>query len=444
MTGIQIRPVTGMAELRPGADLVAEIARCADWLADGDILIVTSKVVSKVEGRLLPVPPDDPARREAIRQQAVEDETVRTVASRGNLRVVETRHGLVLAAAGVDASNVSRDEIALLPVDPDASARRLRDGLQELTGRNLAVVISDSVGRPWRHGISDVAIGVAGLTAVLDVRGKRDRHGNELVVTEVAIADELAAAGDLVKGKLADIPVAVVRGLPFDDDGKGSSALIRGAAGDLFRLGTAEAIALGRAQAGGADPAVDVSRLHADALATLGAMELDPADGTGQAAIRQGYYGLLAARPDATRRACAPGHLTASVLLLDSDRRRVLLTLHPRVGSWLQLGGHIEDGDRSLLAAALREATEESGLAGIVLDPVPVNLDVHPITCSLGIPTRHYDVQFVGWAPAGGQPVISAESDDLRWFELAELPPDVSPELPALIERAARRLGGQP
>jgi 8-oxo-dGTP pyrophosphatase MutT (NUDIX family) len=334
---------------------------------------------------------------------------------------------------------VAGGEIALLPIDPDGSARRLRDAVAERAGLDVAVVISDSMGRPWRHGITDVAIGVAGLAAVRDQRGERDRHGNLLEVTEVAVADELAAAGDLVKGKLSDIPVAVVRGLAYSDDGLGSSALIRGADGDLFRMGTAEALALGRAQAGRSDDGSDVSGLHADVLATLAAMPLDPADGTGQAAIREGFYGLLAARPDATRRACAPGHVTASTLLLDSEARRVLLTLHPRVGAWLQLGGHLEDSDESLLAAAAREAAEESGIAGIVLDPLPVNLDVHPITCSLGLPTRHYDVQFVGRAPVGAEAVVSAESDDLRWFEVDDLPAGISPELPVLVERAVRR-----
>ncbi|HEX4728665.1 MAG TPA: NUDIX domain-containing protein, partial [Jatrophihabitans sp.] len=232
---------------------------------------------------------------------------------------------------------------------------------------------------------------------------------------------------------------AVVRGLSYSDDGKGSSSLIRGSVGDLFRLGTAEAMALGQAQASSHPTATDLSGLHADALATLAAMELDPADPDGRSAIREGFYGLLAARPDATRRSCAAGHLTASVLLLDADRQRVLLTLHPRVGAWLQLGGHIEDHDQSVLAAALREATEESGIAGITLDPVPLNLDVHPITCSLGIPTRHYDVQFLGRAPAGAQPVISGESDDLRWFAVDQLPTNSAAELPRLIARALGR-----
>jgi 8-oxo-dGTP pyrophosphatase MutT (NUDIX family) len=372
---------------------------------------------------------------------------VRVIARRGPLRIVETRHGLVMAAAGVDASNVAGGEIALLPLDPDGSARRLRAEIAARTGRRVAVVVSDSMGRPWRHGITDVAIGVAGLAAVADRRGERDRHGNLLEVTEVAVADELAAAADLVKGKLSDIPVAVVRGLDpagHPDDGRGAAALLRDPGSDLFRMGTAEALALGRAQAAGGPAGTQagpqLAALHADVLATLAAMPLDPADGTGQAAIREGFYGLLAARPDATRRACAPGHVTASTLLLDAPGRRVLLTLHPRVGAWLQLGGHLEDTDSSLLAAAGREATEESGIAGIVLDPLPVNLDVHPITCSLGLPTRHYDVQFVGRAPADSVPAISAESDDLRWFEVDDLPDAISPELPALIQRAVRRL----
>ncbi len=451
--GIELLAVRGLPELRPGDDLAAEIVRCAPWLADGDILVVTSKAVSKVEGRLVSTS-GGPDEREAARQQAIADETVRVIARRGPLRIVETRHGLVMAAAGVDASNLAGGEIALLPLDPDGSARRLRDALAERTGLRVAVVISDSMGRPWRHGITDVAIGVAGLAAVHDQRGERDRHGNLLEVTEVAVADELAAAADLVKGKLSDIPVAVVRGLScadFPDDGRGASSLIRRPADDLFRMGTAEALALGRAQAGGSGggsdgpdgpDGPDVSALHADVLATLAAMPLDPADGTGQAAIREGFYGLLAARPDATRRACVPGHITASTLVLDSEARRVLLTLHPRVGAWLQLGGHLEDTDSSLVAAAAREAAEESGIAGIALDPLPVNLDVHPITCSLGLPTRHYDVQFVGRAPAGAEPVISPESDDLRWFPVEDLPSGVSPELPAFVDRAVRRAAG--
>jgi coenzyme F420-0:L-glutamate ligase len=439
---VQILPVVGIGEIRPGADLVAELQQHANWLDDGDVLVITSKIISKMEGRLVPVPAGDPEQREVLRQQAIRDETVRVVARRGSLVIAETRHGLVLAAAGVDASNVDSAEIALLPENPDASATALRADILQRMGRRVAVIISDSMGRPWRHGISDVAIGVAGITAVVDERGSVDRHGNVLSVTEVSLADEIAAAGDLVKGKLSDIPIAVVRGLSYTDDGNGSRLLLRGSATDLFRTGTAEAIALGRAQAA---PEQDqlasqaVAGLHADVLATLNAMPLDPADGTGQAAIREGFHALLAARPDATRRACLPGHITASTVLLDNTARKVLLTLHPRVGAWLQLGGHCEDDDTTLISAAAREALEESGIPGIVLDPNPVDLDVHPITCSLGQPTRHFDVRFVGRTPAGATAVISEESDDLRWFDLDALPDNIAPELPHLIRRAAER-----
>jgi len=435
---ISLLPVEGIGEVRPGAELAELLAAAAPWLADGDVLIVTSKIVSKAEGRLVPVPAGTPAERERARQRAIEAETVRVVARRGSLRISETRHGLVLAAAGVDGSNVAQDEIALLPLDPDVSAARLRAGLAERLGVEVAVIISDSVGRPWRHGIADVAIGVAGIAAIRDERGRRDSHGNELAVTEVAVADELAAAGDLVKGKLAGIPVAVVRGLAYDDDGKGSAGLIRGSVGDLFRLGSNEAFALGQAAA---TPAAgsDLSRLHADVRASLDAMSIPAGDR--QASVREGFYGLLAARPDATRRACVPGHITASVVLLDASGENVLLTLHPRVGLWVQLGGHVEDDDDSLLAAALREATEESGIEGISIDPVPFDLDVHAITCSLGVPTRHFDVRFVGHAPAGAEPVISDESDDLRWWPIDALPDPAAPELSGLLAALAGRRG---
>jgi dehydro coenzyme F420 reductase / coenzyme F420-0:L-glutamate ligase / coenzyme F420-1:gamma-L-glutamate ligase len=439
---IEITPVAGIGEIRPGADLAAEIAGRAE-LRDGDVVVVTSKIVSKAEGRLVQLPSDDPAEREAARQAAIEAESVRVVAQRGDLRIVQTRHGLVLAAAGVDASNVARDELALLPLDPDASAQQLRDGLRARTGADVGVVLSDTMGRPWRGGLTDSAIGVAGLTALTDPRGRHDTYGNELGVTRVAVADEIAAAADLVKGKLGGIPVAVVRGLAgadgrLADDGHGSRELIRIAPEDMFRLGTAEALEVGRADAGGA--AQPAPPLHADAVALVSA--LHPADVL-EAAVREAFLGFLAARPDAMWRSCVPGHLTASTLILDPGRRTVLLTLHPRAGMWLQVGGHCEPDDASVLAAAAREAAEESGIDGLRFDPVPFALDVHPITCSLGVATRHFDVQFVATAPAGAEPVRSDESLDLRWFPWDDLPDGASPELPDLVLAAATRLGAR-
>jgi 8-oxo-dGTP pyrophosphatase MutT (NUDIX family) len=161
--------------------------------------------------------------------------------------------------------------------------------------------------------------------------------------------------------------------------------------------------------------------LHADVTAVLTNW---PAPDPSQAAVREGFLGLLAARPDATRRKCAPGHITASAVVLTPDRCSVLLTLHPRIGRWVQLGGHCERADASLARAALREATEESGIPGLCIDPVPVHLDIHPVTCSLGVPTRHFDVRFRIIAPAGAEPVISAESDDLRFWPVDALPPE--------------------
>jgi coenzyme F420-0:L-glutamate ligase len=437
---IEILPVAGLGEIRPGDDLAALIAEHAPDLKDGDVLVITSKVVSKAEGRLLMLDSDNPDAREAARQEAIDAESVREVARRGSLRIVETRHGLVLAAAGVDVSNVPRNEIALLPVDPDSSALLVRERVRELLGVEVAVVISDSMGRPWRTGITDAAIGVSGLTAVTDPRGRTDSYGNLLAVTQVAVADELAAAADLVKGKLSGAPVAVIRGLArdgkLDDDGMGSRTLLRGAQDDLFRLGSAEAVAVGREDVGGASEVRPP--LHADAVDVI--TELCPADDD-EAALRQAFLGFLAARPDALWRSCTAGHLTASAVVLDPQRQSVLLTLHPRVGRWVQLGGHCEPGDRSLLGAAAREAREESGIGALSLDPAPLGLHCHPITCSLGVPTRHFDVRFLAVAPEGAEPTQSDESVDLRWFGWENLPAGVSPELPRLLQSARSRLG---
>ncbi|MBA3339537.1 MAG: coenzyme F420-0:L-glutamate ligase [Geodermatophilaceae bacterium] len=248
--GVQILPIAGLPELRPGDDLASLLCAAAPWLLDGDILVVTSKAVSKVEGRLVPAPLD-PAGREQARQKAVEAETARVVAQRGATRIVVTHHGWVMAAAGVDASNIALGELALLPVDADASARALREAIAARAGVRVAVVISDTMGRTWRRGLTDNAIGVAGMGAVADLRGLPDTSGIPLEVTEVAVADEIAAAADLVKGKLSGLPAAVVRGLrPPVDDGNGSTSLRRPVAEDMFSLGTRDVVGSRRAATG--------------------------------------------------------------------------------------------------------------------------------------------------------------------------------------------------
>jgi len=242
--GYSVLGVPGIPEIGEGDDLAALIAAAAagpegPGLVDGDVLVVTSKILSKAEGRLL---------RGVDREKVIDAETVRVVARRGSTRIVETRHGFVMAAAGVDASNTEPGTLLLLPEDSDASARALRRALVELVGARLGIVVSDTFGRPWRLGLTDVAIGVAGLGALDDHRGRNDTHGNELAVTVTAVADELASAAELVKGKAGAVPVAIVRGLGHlvtDEDGDGVRALVRGAQDDMFRLGTNEALAQG-------------------------------------------------------------------------------------------------------------------------------------------------------------------------------------------------------
>ncbi|MET9641987.1 coenzyme F420-0:L-glutamate ligase [Streptomyces syringium] len=255
MTGLpayRVWALPGIPEVRTGDDIAKLIASAATadglpGLADGDVLMVTSKILSKAEGRI--VQADD-------REAAIDAEAVRVVARRGPLRIVENRLGLVMAAAGVDASNTPAGTVLLLPEDPDASARRIRTGLRDTLGVNVGVVVTDTFGRPWRSGLTDVAIGAAGVRVLDDLRGGTDAHGNPLSATVVATADELAAAGDLVKGKAAGLPVAVVRGLSHvvvpdvgagagDGAGgadEGARALVRDAADDMFRLGTSEAV----------------------------------------------------------------------------------------------------------------------------------------------------------------------------------------------------------
>ncbi|MEJ8281502.1 coenzyme F420-0:L-glutamate ligase [Pseudonocardia spirodelae] len=245
---LEILPVTGLPEFRPGDDLTAALADRLGWLRDGDVVVVTSKVFSKVEGRLVPAPVDD-EERDALRRRLVDQETERVVARTGKTLIVAGKLGIVQAAAGIDGSNVRRDELALLPADPDASAAGLRAGLRERLGVDVGVVVTDTLGRSWRVGQTDIAIGAAGLTVLHGYGGAVDGQGNDLVVTEIAVADEIAAAADLVKGKLGALPVAVVRGMTLSDDGSTARDLIRPIENDLFRLGTAEAIARGRGEA---------------------------------------------------------------------------------------------------------------------------------------------------------------------------------------------------
>jgi coenzyme F420-0:L-glutamate ligase len=201
--------VDGIGEIEPGDDLAAAIATSAA-LEDGDVLVVTQKIVSKSEGMLEKVDPDDPLSHKTI----VERESVRVLRRRGDLVISETKHGFVCANAGVDVSNVERGYAALLPEDSDRSARRIRDGLRAKAAVEVAVIVSDTFGRTWRRGLTDVAIGCAGIGAILDLRGSTDTYGREMLVTEVAVVDEIASAAELVMGKAAGVPVAVVRGVP--------------------------------------------------------------------------------------------------------------------------------------------------------------------------------------------------------------------------------------
>lgn len=245
---VELIPVPGLPEFRPGDDLAAAIASAAPWLRDDDVVVVTSKVVSKCEDRIVDAPAD-PEERDALRRKLIDAEAVRVLARKGRTLITENANGLVQAAAGVDGSNVGSTELVLLPVNPDGSAAALRSALRERLSVTVGVVITDTMGRAWRNGQTDAAIGAAGLTVLHGYAGAHDRHGNELVVTEIAVADEIAAAADLVKGKLTDIPVAVVRGLTLRDDGSTARTLLRPGEEDLFWLGTEEAIALGRSQA---------------------------------------------------------------------------------------------------------------------------------------------------------------------------------------------------
>ncbi len=252
MAELRVWAPAGLGEVQPGDDLVGLLvallrddaaAQPDHTLVDGDVLVLTSKVVSKAEGRV--VPADD-------REQAITDETVRVVATRehpgGVTRIVENRLGLVMAAAGVDASNTPEGTVLLLPADPDASARTVRAGVQAAFGVRVGVLVTDTAGRPWRDGVTDIAIGAAGVRVLDDLRGQADSFGRPLTMTVAAVGDELAAAAELVKGKADGLPLAVVRGAGRHvgaDDGPGARVLVRLGDADMFRQGSAEAYAQG-------------------------------------------------------------------------------------------------------------------------------------------------------------------------------------------------------
>ena len=335
----------GLPEFRPGDDLAGILAEAlvADprGLVDGDVVVLTSKVLSKTEGRIVPAPAD-PEARDELRRRLVEAESVRVVARVNRTLITENRLGIVQAAAGVDGSNVESGELALLPSDPDASAAALVADLRRLTGARVAVIVTDTMGRAWRTGQIDMAIGAAGIRVSVGYDGAVDRQGNELLVTDVAVADEIASAADLVKGKLGARPVAVVRGLAhlvLDDEGtegardhdradvpRRARDLVRDGEFDLFRLGTAEALAQGRREAVPArrsvrrfsDDPVDPEALAeavADALTAPAPHHSSPirfVRVTGQARVRM----LDALREDWERDLRADGH-TGDIL----DRR---------------------------------------------------------------------------------------------------------------------------
>jgi coenzyme F420-0:L-glutamate ligase/coenzyme F420-1:gamma-L-glutamate ligase len=230
---LQILPLTGIGAVVPGDDVTDVLASALERLApeQGDILVVTHKIVSKAEGRVVTVVGDE----EGFKQALIESEAVSIVRRRGDLVIAETKHGFICANAGIDRSNAEPGTMILLPEDPDRSAHRIRARLERRLGLDLAVIISDTFGRPWRRGLTDVAIGLSGLDAVVDLKGTRDWAGRELEVTEIAVADELAAAADLVMGKASGVPAALIKGYQGPrGEGRGKD-LVRKPEEDLFR-----------------------------------------------------------------------------------------------------------------------------------------------------------------------------------------------------------------
>jgi coenzyme F420-0:L-glutamate ligase/coenzyme F420-1:gamma-L-glutamate ligase len=374
MNRLLVVPLAGMPEVAPGDDLARllldAVRRAGLELEDGDVLAVTSKVVAKAEGRLVDLP-DDPAARDRVRRETIAAETARVVARRGRLVIAETRHGLVGANALVDASNAGGDRLVLLPADPDASAARLRRDLQALDGHDVAVVVTDTLGRPWRLGQTDVAVGLAGMGAIDDWRGRTDGDGRLLEVTEVAVADEVAAAADLVKGKASRVPAALLRGVPRPKGEGGARDLVRAPADDLFRTaGTAQDL-LGflegpRAPAGflpdpvdpaDLDPAVEV----AEAVPVSGDRRFrvvpvpDAARPASLAALSPTVPPALATAPSLLAPCLAPAGADAGAagveLAAGGALRTLLLGLHANgVGAWFVAAA---PPARAALAAAL-------------------------------------------------------------------------------------------
>jgi coenzyme F420-0:L-glutamate ligase / coenzyme F420-1:gamma-L-glutamate ligase len=233
MSRLELFGVEGVPIVRPGDDLAGLLVAACPDLRDGDVLVVASKVVAKAEGKIESVDPDDPLSHKPL----VEREAVRVLRRRGDLLITETAHGFVCANSGIDRSNVEDGTVVLLPDDPDRSARRLRDGIRGRAGVEVAVIVSDTFGRTWRRGLTDVALGCAGIGAVLDLRGTSDTYGHELQVTVVAVVDEIAGAAELVMGKATGICAAVVRGVDpsWLRTGSVRDEIVRAPHEDLFR-----------------------------------------------------------------------------------------------------------------------------------------------------------------------------------------------------------------
>jgi coenzyme F420-0:L-glutamate ligase/coenzyme F420-1:gamma-L-glutamate ligase len=348
---LEIWPVRGLPDIRPGDDLAALLAAAAPELQDGDVLVVTSKVVSKAEGALLRAEPGED--RETLRQRAIRAESAEVLAERGRTVIARTHHGFVLASAGVDASNVRDGEVALLPRDPDASARGLRAGLATLSGKNVAVIVSDTFGRAWRNGLTDVALGCAGLPPLIDLRGRVDAYGMALEMTETALVDALAGAADLVKGKLGQIAAAVIRGLADfvqPVDGPGIAPLLRAKDGDMFARGSVESYT------DGLRDAPHVRR-------TVRSFRPDPVP---TAALHRALAAAVTAP--------APHHTTPWMFAVVRDRRAALLdAMQARWAADLRADGFTEDqiGRRLKRGDVLRAAPE-------LIVPLLVRDGAHP------------------------------------------------------------------